>query len=299
MCALDYLQVVLSKFLSPYDEQGAKKTHVKRRLRNRVMEYYRNNPSEDYFIDEAVVYLARYGYHTAVCFPFRDKYRAKDIRIDYDESGLPFHVFPDGKKLFMPRVPKREAARLLCEIMIEQDELSPHCYENSDFHVEHGDVVADVGCSEGYFALSVIERAKKVYLFECEHRWIEPLQKTFEPWKDKVEIISKYVANKTTENSVTLEDFFANKPDKPTFIKLDIEGEETSVLRSLDSIWNTKNLRMAICTYHLKTDYDDICSLVDAHRMSHTESSRRILMSLDGYEPPFFRTALLRASAEE
>ena len=295
---IDYFWVVTCKFLAPYDKQGAAKTHVKRKLRNRVREYYRHNQPKDTFVAEALEYLRSYGYHTAICFPFREQYSANAIKIDYDFSGQPFSVLTNGKKIFMPRVSKEEASRMLCEIMIEQDKLSPHRYEDSDFGVEQGDVVVDVGCSEGYFALSVIEKAKKVYLFECEQRWMEPLAKTFEPWKDKVEIIQKYVSDETTDSSVTMEDFFADKADKPTFIKLDIEGAETAVLRSLTSLWHTANLRMAVCTYHLKTDYDQVRTILEEHGMKHTESQRRILMSLDGYEPPYFRTALLRASID-
>lgn len=47
-------------------------------------------------------------------------------------------------------------------------------------------MIADIGSAEGNFSLSNIENVKKVYLFESDKEWIEALEATFRPWRDKV-----------------------------------------------------------------------------------------------------------------
>lgn len=51
-------------------------------------------------------------------------------------------------------------------------------------------IVADIGTAEGIFALNIIHSVKKVYLFECDPEWIIPLEKTFAPWINKIEIVN-------------------------------------------------------------------------------------------------------------
>ncbi|MDR0567342.1 MAG: methyltransferase, partial [Prevotellaceae bacterium] len=58
-----------------------------------------------------------------------------------------------------------------------------------------GDVVVDAGVAEGIFALSVVERAKELYLFEADKDWIAPLEATFAPFGNKANIVNCYVAD--------------------------------------------------------------------------------------------------------
>jgi hypothetical protein len=92
-----------------------------------------------------------------------------------------------------------------------------------------GDIVADIGAAEGIFALSVVEKEKEIYLFECEEKWIEVLKKTFEPWQEIVRIVNKYIMDDSADKSITLDDFFLNK--EINFVKADIEGYETLLLK--------------------------------------------------------------------
>src|SRR5205085_2663461 len=89
-------------------------------------------------------------------------------------------------------------------LLIEQDEQSPHRYLTKQFNLENGSVVVDIGTAEGNFALSVIEKVSLIYLFEADEQWAEALHATFDPWKDKVRIINKYVSDHESENSVSL-----------------------------------------------------------------------------------------------
>ena len=94
---------------------------------------------------------------------------------------------------------------------MEQDHRSPHRYFD---HIEEfkDKVLLDVGAAEGILSLMAIEQVKHVYLFECSEDWIDALNKTFEPWKDKVTIIKKFVSDKDDENNVVKSSVIAQRP---------------------------------------------------------------------------------------
>lgn len=91
----------------------------------------------------------------------------------------------------------------------------------SRFTVEEGEVLFDIGCAEGNIALAHVEKAGRVVLFECDEEWIEALNATFAPWKEKVTIIPKLVSSHTHEATVSIGDFLKTFPQKPHFVKMD------------------------------------------------------------------------------
>ena len=191
------------------------------------------------------------------------------------ETGFLF-VKNQGQKLFFPKTYTRQRCSMCaCDTALEMDLLSPHRYVTKEnkmygtleraeseipkeipFFVEKGDIVADIGASHGNFGISVIENAKHIYLFECDEIWNEPLQKTFEKYKDKVTIVNKYVSDVNGENSVTLDTFFKDK--EINFIKADVEGYEQQLLNGARNILSTRsNVKCSICTYHKPQDARD------------------------------------------
>jgi len=201
----------------------------------------------------------------------------------------------NGKKLyFNRRYDKNYVQYMYNELLIEQDQNSPHLYETDDFFVKTGDVVADVGAAEGIFALSVIGKVEKIYLFECESEWIEALQKTFEPYKDKVEIIEKYVSDKDEGNNVTLDTFFADK--KLDFVKADIEGAEIQLLAGARKfLTSSAPNKIVLCTYHRQTDAENIESIL-RQNLYNTAYSKGYLLNYISrfFEPPYFRRGVIR-----
>jgi len=124
-----------------------------------------------------------------------------------------------------------------------------------------GDVVFDIGAAAGIFGLDTIERAKKFFLFECSPIWIEPLNKTFEPWEEKTLVVEKMISDHTDAalNFITVDDFVltgeygGNKTS--IFIKADIEGAELSLLRGAQqTLENTNDVRIALTYYHNHND---------------------------------------------
>lgn len=198
-----------------------------------ILDYYREHPSQDQEIKAALEYIDKHAV-SAFPYPFRDKYIQKEVAVHIDkESGL-YYVMRGEKRLYMCRSKTYIGVQHTYNcLLIEQDEASPHRYLTPEFDVNETDVVVDIGCAEGILSLDLVDRVKKLYLFECEDEWIEALQLTFAPWKDKVEIIRKYVSGRDDGQNISLDTFFKDKADKPTFFKIDVEGAEMQVLRGM------------------------------------------------------------------
>jgi hypothetical protein len=144
-------------------------------------------------------------------YNFRKKYKQEDVVVYADKQCNLKYVLHDNKRLYFRRdwsISKIQ--NWYTVLLIDQDRDSPHRYETADFQVQKDDIVADIGSAEGIFALTVIEKAEKIYLFESDDTWIEALRKTFEPWKNKVIIVNKYISNYTDKNNATLDDFLVN-----------------------------------------------------------------------------------------
>jgi hypothetical protein len=206
------------------------------------------------------------------------------------------YVLHDGKRLYFPKTWDEERVKAYYNaISSEQDIDSPHRYETADFHVEEGDVIVDVGSAEGNFALDVVERAKKLYLFEVEPIWIEALEATFAPYKNKVVIVNKYVSDNNDENCVTLDNFFSN--EKIDFIKADIEGAEPQLLAGAKNILASRtSIKMTLCTYHRHNDAAVLQQVLNTNGF-RTEFSRGYMIFIHdrNLRPPYLRRALIRA----
>lgn len=187
-------------------------------------------------------------------YDFVNNYLERDLesygKVSYDEDAGMYYMLANGKRVYYPRDYREPdvfiSYRFIC---IEQDSKSPHRYLDKDFQVNEGDVVIDAGVAEGNFALEVIEKVKKIYLIECEHKWVEALEKTFEPWKEKVVIVEKMLGDTDDETHISIDGLL--KGEKVNFIKMDIEGAEVNALHGAsDTLRMNDNLKCAICAYH-------------------------------------------------
>ena len=159
-----------------------------------------------------------------------------------------------------------------------------------------GGVLYDVGAAEGLFSLLLVDKCKKIYLFENDHRWMKCLNMTFAPYKDKVEIISKTVGD--GQNGMCLDDFCEDK-EFPGIIKMDIEGYEASALRGMDKLLDSNNdLTMLICTYHRQDDWDQFEKLLK-NKGFNVSPSDGYFWHMPDPMPPFFRHGIMRAVREK
>ncbi|WMN11933.1 FkbM family methyltransferase [Marivirga salinae] len=270
----------------------------KNKLKFTILNYY--NSTDQEFIDEekrdALNYLKDKGFSV---FPnrFQEKYKRSDIEVHVDPSNQLKYIITDGKRLYFKRKSsKRGVRRNYNFLKIEQDKKSPHRYLTSKFKVEENDILVDVGAAEGNLPLEVIEKVKKVYLFETDERWIEALEATFAPWKDKVVIVNKFVSNVNDKKNVSLDVYFKDK-EPYSFLKVDAEGAEGDILEgSQKTIANSDNLKIALCCYHKPHDEDKF--------KAHLEKRDFEVSFADGYmvfpepktfNPPYLRRGVLRA----
>lgn len=220
--------------------------------------------------------------------------RTADAVMD-DSDGHPYVVL-DGKKCYFPKGMSADAVSQEATFLnyLEQHERSPHRYLTADFDVTCDDIVADCGGGDGNFGLSVVDRVKKLYVFEPDEKWQEPLRKTFGSWADKVEIVQKFVSDTDSDNSVTLDGFFKNR-EKTTFLKIDVEGYERNVLNGASELLNSSVKKVAVCTYHLVDDHDVLSAVMVSKGFSVSTSKGYMLTSFDGKEP-YIRHVLIRCS---
>ncbi len=229
-------------------------------------------------------------------YPFVEKYDMKDIKVEFDTVKKLFFTDYCGKKMYFSRKFKtvESVKEYYKSILLEQDDASPHLYITDDYKVQEGAIVVDAGVAEGNFSLSIIDSAKKIYMFEPDRNWYEALLYTFEPYKDKVVIINKYLSN--YENSVTTT-IDKEVSEKINFIKMDIEGEEIYALRGAEkTIEKSDDLRCLICTYHQEFAFDIIRKFFDEKGIISSNSKGYMWYPDGGLRAPVLRRGILRAS---
>lgn len=188
-------------------------------------------------------------------YPFCKNYKSLDISVLYDKGCGMFYIVHQGKRMYFAKHLDTEYAVMdyYKNILMEQDEKSPHRYLDGSFTVCRGDIVVDAGVAEGNFALEIIDRASKLYLIESDSEWVEALRETFKDYEDKVVIIQKFLASIDDGDYATLDCLIDESVD---FIKMDIEGNEwDALLGARRLITRSTKIKCAICSYH--TEYDE------------------------------------------
>lgn len=268
------------------------------RLQKEIPAYH--EASEDYESDEERKEVVNYVRNNGVqIFPytFTKKYQQDSIEVYHDEACGMKYVLLNEKRLYFKR--KWSAKRIqksFHDLTLEQDEMSPHRYLSASFDLEENDVLADFGAAEGNFTLSVIERIKKAYLFEYDPEWIEALQMTFKPWRDKVEIVPKFVSDKNDEKHCSGDVFFSDK--QLTFMKIDVDGGERGLLKGFEkTIDKAPTMKIALCTYHQHDDEQEFSTWLKNKNYLVVPSKGYMIFHYDKkLKAPYIRRALIRAT---
>lgn len=271
---------------------------LKTSLRKKILNHFGPLPADE--VNEEQREVLRYLYKHPVRifpYPFHDNYSADRIEVFLDSEKSMRYVMQEGKRLyFKKRWSEERIKRAYSDLVREQDLNSPHRYLTDSFTIGKDDVLADIGAAEGNFSLSVIEKVKKIYLFEYDKEWSEALKATFAPWADKVEIINKYVSDQNDASHVRLDTFYENKKDI-TFLKIDVDGAEAIVLSSCNEIFKMpKSFKVALCTYHKENDEKDFTALLKNHGFTVTPSRGYMIHYYDKkLRVPYLRRGLIRA----
>jgi hypothetical protein len=227
-------------------------------------------------------------------YEWTKEYREEDVEVHRDGVRDLHYVIYRENKVYFPRKESADAIRQAVRIgLMEQDNRSPHSYVSGDFDIKEGDVGVFIGASDGLFCLSRLERLSKAYLFEPASHWHEPLRATFEPWADKVEIVPLGVADSSGDGQISLDDFFKGK-EPPNFIQVDVDGVDWEVLLGARSIIkDAKKLRLALCTYHKRLDFQKFAGFLKplGYEIDHSPGYYLI-----GVRMPYMRHGVLYAS---
>lgn len=232
---------------------------------------------------------------------FYDKFQVVHGR----ENGLPYILHENNKKVFFPvgttvhAMIENYKCLLLREGITGKGilEASPHCYQDDDFFVENGDCVLDIGCAEALFAIDNIDKAKKVYLFECERFWQKPLKATFSQYADKVCITKKTVSSVTSKIATRLSDVVAKDGalEDRYFVKMDIEGGEKEVISGNADFLRQNKVKLSCCVYHNQEDAALIKNMLEKIGYETRFSKGYMLCDMNGVHFPYFRHGVIYA----
>lgn len=262
-----------------------------------ILNYYSTLPEKPSDEIESVLNYLRHNPMEVFPYDFQNEYIASDIEVFKDhEKGLRYVLLDNKRLYFKKRWGKQKIQNLFNLLSKEQDIRSPHRYLNDQFVFNEGEMLVDVGVAEGNFALSVVEKASRLILFEADPEWIEPLKATFEPWKDKVEIVNKYVSDTENAKCTTL-DKYIPPVNVPMFLKIDVEGAESKLLKGADRILSQQQpLKAAVCTYHKQDDEKEFNALLQHYGFETCCSEGFMLFYFDKkIKAPYFRRGLIRA----
>lgn len=199
-----------------------------------------------YNISNEADFLIKNGI-TVFPYPFINNYSKSSIELS-KVDGYPVVNYKEKNLYFPNSYSDEKVINYAHNLFIEQDENSPHSYKSPIFNIDCNDILIDIGCAEANYSLEVVHLVKEVYLFEADRKWIDPLTRTFAPWKDKVKIYNKKFGN---EEGWIYEGF----QNRDLLIKIDVDGNEREVLKSLDYLLKVaKSIKVAICTYHKNLD---------------------------------------------
>jgi hypothetical protein len=265
--------------------------------RKAVLKHYRNIDPASLPPDivEGLKFLKCHKY-TPLPYKWTSKYDSYIPEVFRDKINQFLYILFEGKKMYFPKsFNSSKVTWAVRAALREQDSRSPHLYLTDDFQPAEGSVIIDAGVAEGNFALSVIEKAKRLYLVECDPGWMEALKHTFEPWKEKVVFVEKYMSDKPGEITTSIDDLLKQEDNDYYFIKLDIEGYEKSALAGMKRLMESgKKVRMNVCTYHYPDDFRELKSVLETSGFDCHVTDGYVLFFHPG-EEPLFRKVLIRA----
>lgn len=237
-------------------------------------------------------------------YTFAEKYRDLQTEVYFDKEHKMFYVFFDGKKMYFSKKFENEehVREYYRSVLMEQDEASPHRYFDGRIKLQENSIIVDAGVAEGNFALSVIDYAKKIYIIESDEMWVEALKLTFEPYRDKVVFVPKFLSDQDDEYNITLDTLL--KDESVDIIKMDIEGyEKKAVKGGLKTILHNYP-QMVVCTYHEEQDEESIRGILqDTEYTLNVSDGYMIFIQKSNYsngkEPKKMVRGLLFARKEE
>ena len=225
-------------------------------------------------------------------------YREEDVKRDTD-TGLLYVMYKGNRLYFRKNYNVQDVLFVFNGLCNEQQEHSPHRYLSENIRVEEGDIVLDIGCSEGIFSLEIISKAKHVYLFEVDEGWVEALSQTFKPFKEKVTIVTKLVSDTDDDKNISIDRFMKEEHlKKIDLVKMDVEGFERKILLGArEAVDQGKIAKWLVCTYHNYGDESWVSEFLRDYELEHSEGYMLPAewKELWNIQRPYFQRGVIRA----
>jgi len=131
--------------------------------------------------------------------------------------------------------------------------------------------------------------------FDSDPNFIENIEASFAPWKDKIEIINKFVSDRDDLANISL-DSFRSDFGNFTFLKVDAEGSDEWVLNGcLDVLSSRDKLKIALCCYHRPQDSVQFEELLKTYGFQTEFAPNYMVYPNDeSFSPPYLRRGVLR-----
>lgn len=268
------------------------------RIRRNVISRAERDPrlESDADLRGALEHIRRYPLRS-VLYPVCPAPTVRTRDVQWDPTEQLRYVMHEGKRLYWHEgATSKEVARGYAALLAEQHPNSAHAYCDERFRVEPGAVVADLGAAEGIFSLSVIERVRRVHLFECGAQWQKALAATFRPWRDKV-VVHACLAGRAGQDGQKAIDDLLHDAEPPTFYKIDVEGAEGDVLHGAEkTLARAPSCRIAVCAYHRESDEADLTAHLSSRGYRVVATRGWVLLHRwPEFGEPYFRRGVLRA----
>lgn len=241
-------------------------------------------------------------------YPFTEKYNQNNVDVYLDDESGYKYVFHNGKRLYFPPRTNESIQHEYKQLVMEQDQESPHTYFDEKCTVKPGSVFIDVGSAEGIISLDVIETVSEIYLIECSEEWIKALELTFSGYENKIHFVKKYAGRYDSDSTITLDSLLKEYEGKEIFVKMDVEGMELEVLKGATKVMTKNRCNFSCASYHteqaeneLKTFFSDFgyeCDNSKGYMLFYFGHMVMLNGKYDHPKPPYFRRALVRAWRE-
>jgi hypothetical protein len=263
-------------------------------LISRLIEVRRD---ENEFLE--ILGVVRQEPRSIIPYKFIERYKRMPIEVFNDsEKRLPYALV-NQHKVYFPSVFDHEEIR--CRVrqgLWEQADESPHRYFHQKDTPFTGKYAVLAGASDCMFATRILPHFEKVFLFEPDKKWFRSMEQTLSSFKDKAQIIPKWVGNKDQANRVTLDKFFKGSYSRVEYIQADIEGEEMKMLwGSEELIEASPRLKISICCYHNAHDEAEIADFLRTRGFVVRPSQGYMLLFMQyPLKYPYLRRGVLYAS---
>jgi len=232
-------------------------------------------------------------------YDYTRSYATLPMAVRRDEgTGLKYVVVGERKIFFPAKMSDALIADSVRVGLMEQDKRSPHRYLPAASMDIGGGVAILCGASDGLYALEIIDKFDKIFLFEANTDWVEPIKNTLKDYLPKIEIVPLFISDQDGPGAISLDTFLKDKNVVVNYIQADIENAEIKLLKGARKLLErSTELKLCLCCYHTAHQEKELTDFLQQLNYTVRPSAGFLLMWMDvPLRPPFLRRGVLYAN---